>query len=53
MEKLVSARYTLVITTKIMVPSTAFDSISMQGGRHQAWKPCSWARVQDCTTSER
>ena len=46
LEKLVSARYTLVITTKIMVPSMAYDSISMQGGRHEVCKSRSWARVQ-------
>ena len=45
MEKLVSARYSLVITTKIMVPFTAFDSIGMSGGHHQPCKSRSWARV--------
>ena len=53
MEKLVSARYTLVFTPKIMEPSTAFDSMSMYGGRHEACKSRPCARVQACTTSER
>ena len=45
-EKLVSARYTLVIAPKIMKPSTAFDSMSMYGGRYQVCKSHSCARVQ-------
>ena len=40
-EKLVSARYTLVIAPKSMKLFTAFSSISMYGGRYQACKSCS------------
>ena len=46
MESLASARYALVTAPEIMVPSTAFGSIGMSGGRHQACKSRSWARVQ-------